>query len=291
MATSERDVVVADRTVRVREAGDPGGSPVLYFHGTPGSRLDVSFGDEIAAEAGVRLVSFDRPGYGGSSPGPFGLRSVGSDALIVASELGVQRFATLGLSGGGPFALATAAVDPGRVTRVGVASGAGPFQEVPGAADRLSEIDARAAGMIAGNPAEAAATFASGFLSSEVLDQGDDAVREAFDGALSERDRILFADPVIGTKVIASMREGLRQGPGGAGWDNVAWVGPWDIDLAAIETPVLLWYGEDDLMAPPAHGWWLHEHLPNSQLVLRSGEGHFGHVDHFAEVLQALTAA
>jgi len=124
-----------------------------------------------------------------------------------------------------------------------------------------------------------------------VLDQGDDAVREAFDGALSERDRILFADPVIGTKVIASMREGLRQGPGGAGWDNVAWVGPWDIDLAAIETPVLLWYGEDDLMAPPAHGWWLHEHLPNSQLVLRSGEGHFGHVDHFAEVLQALTAA
>jgi len=113
MATSERDVIVEDRTVRIREAGDPNGSPV-YFHGTPGSRLDLAFGDEIAAAERFRLLSFDRPGRGGSSPCLFGLLSVGRDALNIAGQLGVERFATLGLSGGGPFALATAAADSGR---------------------------------------------------------------------------------------------------------------------------------------------------------------------------------
>jgi pimeloyl-ACP methyl ester carboxylesterase len=291
MATSERDVIVEGRTVRVREAGDPNGSPLLYFHGTPGSRLDLVFGDEVAATEGVRVLSFDRPGYGGSSPCPFGLLSVGRDSLIVAAELGVERFATLGLSGGGPFALATAAAGPGRVTRIGVASGAGPFQNVEGAIEGLSEIDSRAVKLLPGNPAEAAATFASGFMSAaEVISQGDDAVRAVFEPVLSERDRVLFADPVIGTQLIASIREGLRQGPGGAGWDNVAWIGRWEIDVAAIETPVLLWYGEADLMAPLAHGRWLDEHLPCSQLVVRTGEGHLGLFDHLGEVLRALVA-
>lgn len=289
MATSERDVIIEDRTVRVREAGDPNGSPVLYFHGTPGSRLDVAFGDEIAATKGVRMLSFDRPGYGGSTPCPFGLLSVGRDALSITGELGVERFATLGVSGGGPFALATAAAGGGRVTRVGVASGAGPFQEVPGALDDLSDIDIRAVGLLPDNPAEAAATFASGFMSSELMSQGDDALRAVFEPSLSERDRVLFTDPVIGTMMIASIREGLRQGADGAGWDNVAWVGPWEIDVAAVETPVLLWYGDEDLMAPLAHGHWLAEHLPRSQLVVRKGEGHLGLFDHFGDVLQSLT--
>ena len=75
MAT-ERGCAIEDRTVRVRTAGDPAGFPVMYFHGTPGSRLDLAFGDELIAAMGVRLVSFDRPGYGGSSPSPFGLLSV-----------------------------------------------------------------------------------------------------------------------------------------------------------------------------------------------------------------------
>ncbi|MGO8875464.1 MAG: alpha/beta fold hydrolase [Acidimicrobiales bacterium] len=290
MAASERDVIIEDRTVRVREAGDPSGFPVLYFHGTPGSRLDVAFGDEIAATEGVKLLSFDRPGYGGSSLCPFGLLSLGRAALSITEQLGVDRFAALGLSGGGPFALAAAAAGGRRVTRVGVASGAGPFQEVPGALEQLSAIDTRAVGLLPDNPAEAAATFASGFVSFEVMSQGDDTVRAVFEPSLSERDRVLFADPVIGTKLIASIREGLRQGTEGAGWDNVAWVGRWEIDVAAIETPVLLWYGDEDLMAPPAHGHWLAEHLPRSQLVVRKGEGHLGLFDHFGEVLQALVA-
>src|SRR5215471_7561770 len=114
----ELDVDRGGRVLRVRDAGDPDGTVVMYFHGTPTSRLDVAFADDLAAERGVRLVSFDRPGYGGSTPAPFGLASVAADAHAIADELGVAQFAVLGLSGGGPGALAAATIPGGRVVRV-----------------------------------------------------------------------------------------------------------------------------------------------------------------------------
>ena len=283
--------MVDDRTVRVRTAGDPDGFPVVYFHGTPGSRLDLAFGDELVGAAGVRLISFDRPGYGGSSAAPFGLLRVADDALRVADQLGVAQFAPLGLSGGGPFALATGLVAGARVARIGVASGAGPFQEVPGALDGLSEIDAKAEALLPGNPTEAAVVFASYFEPiTEALRQGDDAVRAVFEGALSARDKELFADPLLGGSLIASIREGLRHGAEGAAWDNVAWVGAWEIDPGAISTPVLLWYGDEDLMATPANAHWLDDHLPEARLVMRPGVGHFGIFEHLPEMLSELIA-
>src|SRR5262252_7876823 len=102
----EIEIDRGERVLQVRDAGDPGGAVVMYFHGTPGSRLDLSFGEDLAARRGVRLVSFDRPGYGGSTPAPFGLVSTGADAHAVADALGVAQFAALGVSGGGPGALA-----------------------------------------------------------------------------------------------------------------------------------------------------------------------------------------
>jgi pimeloyl-ACP methyl ester carboxylesterase len=289
----EIEIVRDRRVVRVRDAGDPEGAVVLYFHGTPGSRLDISFGDEVAAGHGVRVVSFDRPGYGGSTPAAFGLASLAADALAIADELGVARFATLGLSGGGPGALATAAAGGERVTRVGVASGAGPFQEVPGALDALDENDRAAVALLPGDPAGAAAGFAAGFEPLAVLSRADggSGLVAAFEEALSARDRELVADPRFGTVFTDTITEGLRVGTSGGGWDNVSWVGGWDVDLAAVRCPVLLWYGREDLMAPPAHGQWLAEHLFRARLVLRDGEGHLGIYDHFGEMLDALTGA
>lgn len=101
----ETEIDRGGRVLRVRDTGDPGGAEVMYFHGTPSSRLDLCFGEQFAAECGVRLVSFDRPGYGGSTPAPFGLASIAADAHAVADELGIAGFATLGQSGGGPGAL------------------------------------------------------------------------------------------------------------------------------------------------------------------------------------------
>jgi pimeloyl-ACP methyl ester carboxylesterase len=129
----ESEVAVGDRVLRIREAGTVQGTPILYFHGTPGSRLALAFGDELARRRGCRIISFDRPGYGGSTESSFSLASVARDALAIADAMALRSFSTLGLSGGGPFALATAAVGGDRVARVGVASGGGPFEFVPDA--------------------------------------------------------------------------------------------------------------------------------------------------------------
>jgi pimeloyl-ACP methyl ester carboxylesterase len=305
MAASERDVRIGDRVLRVREAGDLDGSPIIYFHGTPGSRLDNVWGEDKAAEHHVRLVTFDRPGYGGSSVSPFGLTAVGEVACQIADELGVTRFASLGMSGGGPFSLATAAVAPDRVTVVGVASGVGPIMEVPGSDDLIDDADRGAHALLPGDPVAAAAMFAQSFEpmighifagdadeSEGTSDSGDEGDGDGDGGQeppFSPRDVEILADPSFGPLFNASLREGLRNGAAGCGWDNVAWVGHWDIDLAAISCPVNLWYGEEDHgPARPALGQWLHEHLPTSELTLRHGEGHFGFFDHFGEMLDAL---
>jgi len=187
----ETDVDRGGRVVRVRDAGDPGGSVVMYFHGTPGSRLDLGFDEQLAASRGVRLVMFDRPGYGRSTPVPFGLATIAADAHAIADALGVDQFATLGLSGGGPGALAAATVGGGRVRRVGVSSGAAPFQQVPGLLDELDDTDRAALALLPGDPAAAAAGFGAGFEPLIELSRDPDGpgVAAAFGDALSPRDR------------------------------------------------------------------------------------------------------
>jgi pimeloyl-ACP methyl ester carboxylesterase len=287
----ETEIDRGGRVLRVRDAGDPGGNAVMYFHGTPGSRLDLCFGEQLAADRGVRLVSFDRPGYGGSSSAPFGLASVAADAHGVADGLGLARFATLGMSGGGPGALAAAAVAGGRVSRAGIASGAGPFQLVPGALDDLDDNDRAAMSLLPGDPPAAAAAFAAGFEPLVELSRvsGGSGVVSAFGDLLSSRDSELLHEQRFASAFADTMHEALRQGTSGGGWDNVSWIGDWDIDLSAIRCPVLLWYGSDDRFAPPTHGLWLSQNLPQARLILREGEGHLGIYEHLGEMLEVLT--
>ena len=281
------------RTLRVRDAGDPGGATVIYFHGTPSSRLNLCFGEHFAAERGVRLVSFDRPGYGGSTPAPFGLASIAADAHAIADALGIAGFATLGSSGGGPGALAAAAVPGSRVTRVGMASGIGPVQLVPGAMDRIDDTDRAAASLLPGDPAAAASAFAAQFepLAALLRVHGGAGMVTTFGylNLLSVRDIELLHDPRFAATVDETARATFRQGTSGAGWDKVSWIGEWDIDLSAITSPVLLWYGSDDRLVPPSHGLWLSQNVPRARLVVRDGEGHFGILEHLGEMLAALT--
>lgn len=286
----ETEIDRGDRVLRIRDAGEPAGAVVMYFHGTPGSRLDLRFGEQLAADRGIRLVSFDRPGYGGSTPAPFGLASIAADAHAIADELGIARFATLGQSGGGPGALAAAAVPGARVTRVGVASGAGPVQQVPGALAGLDDNERAAVSLLPGDAAGAASAFAAAYAPrAELLRAADGpAIVSLFANALSSRDSELLRDPRLAAAFAETEHEALRQGTCGYAWDNVSWVGEWDIDLRAVASPVLLWYGSEDRFAPPADGLWLSQHLPQAQLVLRDGEGHLGIFEHLGEMLDAL---
>jgi pimeloyl-ACP methyl ester carboxylesterase len=287
---TERDVEVEGRTVMVRDAGDPEGFPLVYFHGTPGSRLDVTFGDELSQELGVRVISFDRPGHGRSEPASYTLESVARDAAAVADNLGVDRFATLGWSGGGPFALAAAAVLGERVTRVGLAGANAPFQEMPGAMDAFTDNDRAALAFLPEQPGRAAEQFRIG--NEETL-QGLMSVRDDegapwIDWMWGDTDPGVVSDPVLRRVLYFVVHEGLRQGPMGICWDNVAWVGAWGFGLDDVRRPVQLWYGEQDQMAPPVNGQWLRDHLPDATLTVYTGEGHLVPMRHWPQILQTL---
>lgn len=285
----ECEVDVGGHTLQVREAGDPDGKPLVYFHGTPSCRLEPAFADRPAAELGIRLVSFDRPGYGESPAVPFSLASIARDTALVADALGIERFATHGQSGGGPFSLACAAVLGDRVTRCGVTAGPAPFQEVPGLLDVLDDNDRAALALLPDEEA-AARQFAVGFDVFRQLGRATDAAIVAgFKTMSSRRDSEVLDRPEPASALIGALRAALVHGTSGAGWDNVAWVGPWDIDLAAIRQPVFLWYADEDTFAAPVNGEWLDEHLPTATFVLREGEGHMSVMEHASEILATLT--
>ncbi|MER7071256.1 alpha/beta hydrolase [Terrabacter sp. NPDC000476] len=285
------------RRLDVWQGGDPSGRPVLFLHGTPGGRLQAALGDGPARRAGVRLLAFSRPGYGGSSDARTSLASVADDAAAVADLLGVDRFAVLGVSGGGPFALGVAACRAGRVTRVGVVAGPGPLL----AEELARDPDA--------DPA--ADPDADGAVDPAVDLSVDPAVRAALagdhDAAVALRDAAAvggsdagpgaglrapvaggFVSPEILEPWAGSGRPGIPPYRG-ASRDWLALAVGWDVDLADVRAPVTLWYGDRDRLVPPAHGRWLHERLPTSRLVVRAGEGHLGTLlTHWGEVLTEL---
>jgi pimeloyl-ACP methyl ester carboxylesterase len=154
----------------------------------------MAWADEVVCAAGVRMIAFDRPGYGASAGAPFSLGSVARMALQVAGQMGLERFRTTGWSGGGPFALATAAIAPERVQAVGVIAGAGPFQLIPGALEQMSDGDKAAERLIPGNPAGAAAGFADGFDMTAAL-ASPEALYQEFEPLICEWDRAQWRVP------------------------------------------------------------------------------------------------
>jgi pimeloyl-ACP methyl ester carboxylesterase len=286
----ERRIDVRGRAVAVRQSGTPDGRPVVYHHGTPSCRLDTAFADDVAADLDVRLVSFDRPGYGESAPASFSLSSIAGDTASIADELGIGPFATLGQSGGGPFSLACAAVLGERVTRVGVAGGPAPYQEMPGLLETLDDGDRKALDALP-DEETAAALFAVGFEPFRQLAHASDAdILAGFKRMLSPHDAEVLDRPELGGALAAAMRGAMPHGTSGAGWDNVAWVGPWDVDLDAIAQPVWLWYGGEDPLAAKGAGEWLDQRLPTATLVLRPGDGHTGVMEHAREILTTLVS-
>ncbi len=275
----------------VRDAGDPDGVPVVHFHGTPGSRLEVDFGAEAARRRGVRLITFDRPGYGRSEAAPTSLDLVARDVEVIVESLGVGRFAASGWSGGGPFALATAATLTDRVVRVGICGGVAPVQQVPGAGEALTENDHLALSYLPGEPERAADVFFAGNeeLLNLMVSVLDDEQAPWIDRQWGVSDPEVVADPAARRAIFVSFREAMRQGARAIAWDNVAFVGPWGIDLGAVTCPVHLWYGDRDQMVSPAHGEWLARELPDARLVRCAGEGHLVPLRHWDEILTALS--
>jgi pimeloyl-ACP methyl ester carboxylesterase len=259
---------------------------VIHHHGSPGTAGIAALADEAARQHGVRLVAVSRPGYGASSPTDPGLASVGRQVVALADSLGIDRFGTVGISGGGPFALATAAVAPARVQRVVVAAGTGP-----GLAGRHPDDEGLAllaAGDISG--AEAAMRAEVEEMIAGIRDLSEEELRDSMAARRPPTENYLANRPAQQAVFLRNFRRALAT-PDGFVRDNLSWGASWDIDPAAVTAPVVLLYGEEDGMVPAENGRLLAALIKRAELTVLPGAGHgavtFGTADqvmqHFAE--------
>jgi len=283
--------VVVDRVVRLTDGrsmsyaqyGDPDGFPVVNAHGGLACRLDVAAADAVAAEAGVRLISPDRPGVGRSDPQPG--RTVGDWARDVAELvdlIGVDRFAVLGWSMGGQYAAAVGHQLRQRVTRVAIIAGALPLTE-PGVFDELPAMDRVLTRASARVPWVAAQWFRVMRVAAAAAPTlyGRLAARElgADDGAVIRDEG--FAD-------FARMsREALHQ-PAGAVEEYRAWMRPWGFTPEELAVPVDVWAGTHDGLVNPTWPHRLASRIPGATMNTRDG-GHFMAHLHYREIFAALT--
>ena len=254
------------RVLAYTDLGASSGPVVVYFHGAPSTRLDLRALDDAFAALDVRVVSPDRPGYGGSSPQPGRrLEDWPSDVAALADHLGVERFAVMGLSSGGPYALACAALLPGRVAGAGVVGGVSDFGW-PGAWDDFHEDEATL--MRIGDEGEAAAWCEAryGQDGSGFLDGGL--------GELAPADQAALGDEELATTLMATMREAFRQGAGGYAQDVVVQGRAWSFDAGAVVAPVQVIHGEADTVVPVAHARHTADVIPGASLLTWPDHGH-----------------
>ena len=271
---TELDVTLPDgRTLHVHDEGDPQGLPVVVHHGTPSCGRLYSAHVEDARERGIRLIGYDRPGYGGSSAQPG--RSIGDAAADVAALLdvfGLNRFATWGHSGGGPHALACAAPLPDRCVAAATLASVGPYGvEGLDFLDGMGEANVRDFDALLAGPDALERVLLRD--QAEMFSTGPEGLRQAMLTVLSPIDQAAFT-PEVGEWIYAVMAEGAAERIEGFRDDNLAAVRPWGFDPVDIRVPVLLLQGVEDLMVPPAHGRWLAAQIPGVEAEIRDTEGH-----------------
>ncbi|MCW6004909.1 alpha/beta hydrolase [Micromonospora sp. CPCC 205371] len=260
--------------MRVYDTGGTG--PALFWlHGTPNTGAPPEPLFPAAARHGIRWIGYDRPGYGGSprEPGRT-MASAAAHVSAIADRLGIDRFAVMGHSSGGPHALACAALLPDRVLAAVSISGPARWRsggpDWSGAPAGAEEADLRAAAR--GREALERHIAASEF-DPEQFTPGDFA---ALDGEWGWIGRIAA--------------DGAHTDQGGTVDDNLANVGPWGFDPTTIKVPVLFVHGEADRMVPSAHSEWLAARIASAQLWLRPGEGHISILSSAPATLDWLTS-
>lgn len=257
---------------------------VVFHHGTPAVALPWSPWVEDAERRGIRLVGYQRAGYG-DSPRERGrdVAAVAAGVAALADELGVDRFATWGISGGAPHALACAALLPERVIAAAAVCGPAPFD-----AEGLDWLAGQGEGNVAEHTAAAEGEEAlRPLLEREALPMLS-GTEGGFETLLSQPDRAVLSqlEEFFGT----TFREALAAGLDGWVDDDLAITRPWGFDLARIRVPVLLLHGLQDRFVPPGHARWLAGRIPGVEARLLEEEGHLSLYARIPEVHEWLAA-
>jgi pimeloyl-ACP methyl ester carboxylesterase len=262
------------RWLEVLTSGADDGLPLLFHTGTPGGLAVFPPMAEAEAARGLRTVMYARPGYGDSTPRLGRLvADCAADAAAILDHLGVDQFVTVGWSGGGPHALACAALLPGRCLAAASLAGVAPRR-----AEGLDWLAGMGPENIEEFSAAAEGSEALGRMlaakAAKLTDITGEQVAASMPGLLSPADQSVLTGDFAGY-LAASFRAALRGGI--AGWrdDDLAFVGDWGFAVADCSAvPTAVWQGDRDLMVPFGHGAWLATHVPGARVHLRPGEGH-----------------
>jgi pimeloyl-ACP methyl ester carboxylesterase len=271
-ASNDRVVPLGDgRAIGYREYGDFGGFPVVALHGTPGSRLKYAGGHDGAIAGGLRVIALDRWGYGLSSAKPDpALADYGRDVEVLADRLGLERFAVTGVSGGAPYAVATAAVLKERVSALALVSPVGVIDGPAGIAT-LSwfhtlcfQIAPTIPGLIGGSfQAYRAVLAVAPDLAMQI------AVLKS-----ARADRAIIRDERARSGMAEMFAEGLAAGVGGPVTDMALFGRPWGIEWANVCGNVRIWMGAEDRNVPVSAVHALQGALPSSELIEVADAGH-----------------
>lgn len=274
------------RVVDVLLGGDPAGFPLVMHHGTPSDATTFADWHESCQARGLRLICASRPGYAASTRlAGRSVADVVTDTSAILDWLGQSRFITAGWSGGGPHALACAALLPDRCAAAATLAGVGPF-----AADDLDFL----AGMGPENVAEfGAALTGEQALRTWLVENAEpfrsitgEALAEAFGGLVPEVDKQVLVGGYA-DQLATVFRRALEHGFDGWMDDDLAFIQPWGFSLGDIRVPVTVWQGELDLMVPFAHGRWLVGAIPRAQARIVAGHGHISLVARYRDEVLA----
>jgi pimeloyl-ACP methyl ester carboxylesterase len=277
--------------LEVLSVGPEGGYPLVYHGGTPSAAVRFHALERALEPAAMRLVTWSRPGYGGSPPRgdrerAWTVADDVSDTAAVLDQLGVGDFVTLGWSGGGPRALGCAALLPGRCRAALSLAGVAPY-------------DAEGLDFAAGMGPENVRDFAAAeqgrdalapYVEEEIAGMSTTTPEQVLDslGGLVDEVDAGAVTGELAEYLAACFRRASRQGAVGLLEDNLQLVRPWGFDVTAIGVPVSLWQGAHDLMVPFAHGQWLASHVSGARVHLFEDEGHISLLGRLEEMVAEL---
>jgi pimeloyl-ACP methyl ester carboxylesterase len=265
--------------------GVEGGRRLLQLHGTPGSRIGPTRDLGVYDRLNAHVVTFDRPGYGRSSAQrDRTILSVADDALAIADSLEWERFSVLGISGGGPHALAVGARAPERVVRLGLAVGGPPTELVdPDDLIAINREGRRRAEQEGRESLEAFLAEPAAQMPSDPIGVLESAMADA-----PPVDREMLQRPDVREVLAASLREAFANGP--LGWFDDSWAlsTPWDFSLEDVRVPVHMWYGTLDRNVPIRAVQAMAERLQVASFELIPDAGHLGWLAHEEAILRTL---
>lgn len=275
------------RRVAYREYGAPDGWPVLALHGTPGSGLMYGIAATTAAELDLRLIAPDRWGYGRTDPHPRpSLEAWARDMAEIADRLDLPQLSLVGISGGSPYAVATAAMLGSRVVRLALAVPVGPIAGA--ASEHQLGLLHRLAYLGVGRRPRLVQTLFGGYR--RLLHWSPGRAMSLIALGQSRSDRQLLKTPAIQKFLSETFRDGLGRGSTGPAIDLELFSNPWNIPLQGISSATRIWIGDDDRLVPLSAARRLAAMIPGAELIELKGRGHFWIAQEYRQVLEWLAA-